>query len=84
MIKEKDSASLPVIPTMNATHRRNSKAPQFQKSFQEYNSNNRKSRGGYGNRSYRPWQSQSGNRSYRADLSCQFCEIAGHATSDCK
>ncbi|GKC07292.1 retrovirus-related pol polyprotein from transposon RE1 [Tanacetum coccineum] len=83
-IKEKDSASLPVIPTINATHRRNSKAPQFQKSFQAYNSNNRKSRGGYGNRSYRPWQSQNGNRSYRADLSCQFCEIAGHATSDCR
>ncbi|GJX62700.1 kinesin-like protein KIN-5B [Tanacetum coccineum] len=82
MIKEKDSVSLPVIPTINATHRRNSKAPQFQKSFQAYNSNNRKSRGGYGNRSYRPWQSQNGNRSYRADLSCQFCEIAGHATSD--
>ncbi|GKD37329.1 benzyl alcohol O-benzoyltransferase [Tanacetum coccineum] len=84
MIKEKDSASLPVIPTINATHRRNSKASQFQKSFQAYNSNNRKSRGGYGNRSYHPWQSQNGNRSYRANLSCQFCDIAGHAISDCR
>ncbi|GJV96906.1 retrovirus-related pol polyprotein from transposon RE1 [Tanacetum coccineum] len=84
MIKEKDSASLPVIPTINATHRQNSKAPQFQKSFQAYNSNDQKSRGGYGDRSYRPWQSQNGIRSYLADLSCQFCEITGHATSDCR
>nr|GEY47213.1 hypothetical protein [Tanacetum cinerariifolium] len=79
---EKDLASLPVIPTINATHRQNSKAPQFHKSFQAYNFNNRKSRGGYGNHSYGPWKSQNGNRSYRADLSCQFYEIAGHATSD--
>ncbi|GKA22437.1 hypothetical protein Tco_0708399 [Tanacetum coccineum] len=34
MLKEKDSTSLPIIPTVNVTQRQNSKGTQSQRSFQ--------------------------------------------------
>ncbi|GKA00873.1 putative zinc finger, CCHC-type containing protein [Tanacetum coccineum] len=84
MLKEKDSTSLPIIPTVNVTQRQNSKGTQSQRSFQGYHSNHRKSRGGYNGNTNRSWQGQNGNRSYRADYFCNFCEIAGHTTGDCR
>nr|GEY12844.1 putative zinc finger, CCHC-type [Tanacetum cinerariifolium] len=84
MLKEKDSTSLPIIPTVNVIQRQNSKGTQSQRSFQGYHSNHQKSHGGYNENTNRSCQGQNGNRSYRTDYFCNVCEIAGHTTSDCR
>ncbi|KAK9170609.1 hypothetical protein Syun_002749 [Stephania yunnanensis] len=81
-LKDKGSISPPTLVTTNVAQKQPTQTQHFNRSTQGYNANSRRSRGSYGGNNSR--QNQNGHRSYRQDLFCRFCEIAGHDTPDCR
>ncbi|GKE08007.1 retrovirus-related pol polyprotein from transposon TNT 1-94 [Tanacetum coccineum] len=85
-IKDNDLSQPTVLATANVTQKSNYKFQPHHKLFHESrqhaNSSNSRKVHDYTHRN--AWKNQGNHRSYRSNLFCQFCEINGHDTRDCR
>lgn len=86
MLKDNELSQSTILATANVTQKSNFRFQPNSKPFNQIRSNGKFSnfQKFHDNTNRNGWQNQGSSRTNRSNLSCQFCEINGHDTHDCR